>query len=104
MRFDGGRGQALQKVGFSFDLDKASYKGPKNIALAARDPVMPPQDPTILAMAEKALCVVGLGVNCYVVKNVYEMEMNVEYGAPLEVWQAVFDQLLKQAMEYEPTY
>jgi hypothetical protein len=102
MRFDLGHGNALSKAGFSFELDKASVKMPNGMVMAARDPVMPPSDPELVKAAEAALCVMGLGVNCFLVTNVYGVVREVPYGAPLSVWHQTFAELLKQAMEYEP--
>lgn len=96
MRFDGGRNHE------HFNLDGGLPRGPTHIVYAAKDPVQVPTQPEIVEGAEKALCTIKVGVNEYVVTNVYGHMKAVPFGAPIESWDAVFSDLLKQAMDYVP--
>jgi hypothetical protein len=81
------------------DAFKDTIKRGVRVIAAARDPVAIPTDPTIVAIAEKALCHLGLGTNCFTLTNVYGIEMEIPYGASVEQWQAAADKLLKGAMD-----
>lgn len=96
MRFDGGRNHE------HFNLDGARPRGPTSIMFAAKDPVQVPTEPAIVAGAKQALCTIKVDVNQYVVTNVYGARATVPFGAPVSQWQGVFDDLLEQAMNYEP--
>lgn len=102
MKFDQGR-MALDKAGFSFDLNASQSRGPSHIVRAARDPVSIPTEPAIVALAKRCLCVLGLGVNCYTLTNVYGVAADVPYGASTEEWRIIAEDLLKQAMEEDDT-
>lgn len=81
------------------DAFRDTIKRGVHVTRAARDPVAVPTDPTIVAIAEKALCHLGLGTNCFTLTNVYGIEMEVSYGASVEQWQAAADKLLQGAMD-----
>jgi hypothetical protein len=81
------------------DAFRDTIKRGVHVTRAARDPVAIPTDPTIVGIAEKALCHLGLGTNCFTLTNVYGIETEVPYGASVEQWQAAADKLLKGAMD-----
>lgn len=95
MNFPGGRGNS--------NIDKA---GPPwhSVARAgaAIDSVMVPTEPEIVELAKRCLCIISLGVNCYNVTNVYGTQLTVKYGAMMPEWKSVCEELLEQAMNYEP--
>jgi hypothetical protein len=93
MRFDSGsRGHP------QFNLDSGMPRGPKHIVLAAKDPVAIPTEPAIVEIAAKNLCVLGLGVQCFTLTNVYGIEVDVPYGATVAEWEAAARKLLEMAM------
>jgi hypothetical protein len=83
-------------------LNNASRHGRTDIIRAARDPVQVPTEPDIVRIIENSLCVCTLGHNCYVLTNVYGVELTVPYGASLIQWQNAANQLLEQAMNATP--
>ena len=78
---------------------KDTIRNGVRIVQSARDPVGVPTDPTIVAIAEKALCHLGLGINCFTLTNVYGIEVEVPYNASVEQWQNAANQLLEMAMK-----
>lgn len=84
-----------QTVGEAF---AESIKHGVRVIRAAKDPVCVPTDPVIVAIAAKALCHLGLGVNCFTLTNVYGIEIGIPYGATVEQWQSAADRLLERAM------
>jgi hypothetical protein len=98
MRFEQGR-MALNKSGFSFDLNGGASKGPSHVVRAARDPVSIPTEPSIVALAQRCLCVLGLGSNCFTLTNVYGVIREVPYGASYEDWKKIAEELLAESME-----
>jgi len=58
-----------------------------------------PREPWITQIIEKALCVVSLGVDCYVLTNVYGDQAIVPYGALEADWERIAYGLLNQAMQ-----
>jgi hypothetical protein len=81
-----------------FDLDGGQSRGPTVVVRAARDAVKFPDDPTIVGIVEKAMCIGRLGENCYVIKNVYGDERAVPYGASLETWRLLTQELADIAL------
>jgi len=63
-----------------------------------QDRVAVPTDPDIVAIVEKALCVISLGRDCYVLMNVYGDLAEVPYGALLADWERIAYGLLDKAM------
>lgn len=87
----------------NFDLNGGQPRGPTVIVRAARDAVKFPDDPTINEIVDKAMCLkggngTGLGENCYVIKNVYGDERAVPYGASLETWHLMTQELMDLAL------
>jgi hypothetical protein len=80
---------------------KDSMRGGFRVVRAAKDPVAVPTDPSIVAIAEKALCHLGLGVNCFTLTNVYGVEVEIPYGASVEQWQNAANALLEMAITHE---
>lgn len=58
-----------------------------------------PTDPDITSIAEKALCLITLGVNCYVLTNVYGDVAEVPYGALIPDWERIAYGLLDKALK-----
>lgn len=80
------------------DAFKETMKNGVRVIRAAKDPVQIPTDPVIVEIAAKALCHLGLGVNCFTLTNVYGIEVEVSYGASIEQWQNAANTLLEMAM------
>jgi hypothetical protein len=98
MRFDSGtRGHP------QFNLDSAMPRGRTDVVRAAKDPVAIPTEPAIVAVAEKALCRLGLGFQCFTLTNVYGIEVDVPYGSTVVEWQNAANQLLEMAMKEDAT-
>ena len=93
MRFDVGRNHP------QFNLNATPPGGYKTIVRAAKDPVSVPTDPVIVAIAEKNLCHLGLGEDCFTLANVYGVKRDVPYSASVEEWTRVAEELLLLAME-----
>lgn len=81
------------------DAFRDTIKRGVHVTRAAKDPVQIPTDPTIVAIAEKALCHLGLGPNCFTLTNVYGIEVEIPYGASVEQWQNAANKLLERAMD-----
>jgi hypothetical protein len=75
---------------------------PRNRIIAARDPIAIPTEPWVVAVAEKALCVISLGHNCYVLTNVYGDEATVPYEALQPEWERIAYGLLAKALRETP--
>lgn len=98
MRFDVGRQHA------TFDLNGHQPAGGyKTVVRAARDPISIPTDPTIVALATKHLCHLGLDqeAGCFTLTSVYGIVAQVPYGATLDEWETAAKILLKGAMSGE---
>lgn len=80
------------------DAFKDTVKRGVRVVGAAKDPVAIPTDPAIVDIAVKALCHLGLGINCFTLTNVYGIEIEIPYGASVEQWQNAANQLLERAM------
>lgn len=78
------------------------YNNPTRVLCAAKDSVSLPTEPAVLAIIEKALCIPSLGHNCYVLTNVYGTEAEVPYGASLEQWEKIANDLLDKALREAP--
>lgn len=81
------------------DAFRDTIKRGVHVTRAAKDPVCVPTDPIIVGIAEKALCHLGLGTNCFTLTNVYGVEVEISYGASVEQWQNAANQLLERAMD-----
>lgn len=81
-----------------FNLTGGTSQGPLKIVRAARDPVKFPNDPTIMKIVDDAMCIGSLGENCYVIKNVYGHSRTLPYGASLEAWRLMTQELLDMAL------
>ncbi len=102
MKFDQGR-MAIAKPGFNIDLNGGGSRGPSYVVRAARDPISIPTEPGIVALAKRCLCVLGLGVQCYTLTNVYGVTESVPYDATLGDWTRIAEDLLAQAMKEDDT-
>lgn len=95
MKFEQGR--------MNINLNGALPKGPKHIMRAAKDPVCIPTEPVIVQLAERCLCKLGLGVNCYTLTNMYGVTEDVPYGASVAEWTMIAEDLLEQAINEDNT-
>ena len=82
----------------NWDLNGGQPRGARVVVRSARDPLKFPDDPTILKIVSDALCVGSMGENCYVIKNVYGHERAVPYGASLETWHLMAQELMEMAL------
>ena len=101
MQFTGGRKHPNPQFDLNGGLNGAGENDYKRVVRAARDAVQVPTEPAIAYIAEKALCKISLGVNCFILTNVYGAEAPVPYGASLEDWQRIATSLLNKAMNEE---
>lgn len=67
------------------------------------DRVAVPTEPTIVAICQKALCVVSLAHNCFILTNVYGDEAEVPYGALIPDWERIAYGLLAKALRETPS-
>lgn len=84
--------------GDGFDLNGGLPQGHGKIIRTARDALKFPDDPAILKIIEDAMCIGSLGENCYVIKNVYGHERSLPYGASLEAWRLMTQELMDMAL------
>ena len=82
-----------------FNLDGGITRGRTNLIHAAKDPVQPPQEPAVVSLLARCLCICKVGHNEYVVKSAIGTEVGIPFGAPFAQWQAVCEQLLATAMQ-----
>jgi hypothetical protein len=67
------------------------------------DRVRVPTEPCITALCEKALCVISVGHNCYILTNVYGDEAEVPFGALFPEWERIAYGLLAKALRETPS-
>lgn len=97
MKFEIGRNHA--QFDLNGGINGSREDDYKRVVRAARDPVQVPTDPVIVEIATTNLCLLGLGVQCFTLTNVYGVERDVPYGASVEEWQRIAAELLQLAMD-----
>ena len=71
------------------------------IVKAAKDPVQPPQDPVYTNILQRCLCRCTIGADCYIVEGMTGDIRTVPYGATVEQWTEVCEELLELAVSSE---
>lgn len=61
---------------------------------AAKDPVRVPEDPRYMQLFDRCFCVCAVGVNCYVLQNMYDDREVIPFGALFPEWEAAGERLL----------
>jgi hypothetical protein len=64
------------------------------VGMAAKDPVRVPEDPRYVKLLERCFCVAAVGVNCYVIQNMYEDREVIPFGALFPAWETACEKLL----------
>lgn len=97
MRFDVGRNHP--QFNLNGGINGQGSEDYKRVVRAAKDPVSVPTDPAIVELAERCLCHLGLGEDCFTLTNVYGVVRDVPYGASIQDWTKIAEELLELAME-----
>ena len=64
------------------------------VGMAAKDPVRVPEDERYTKLLARCYCVAAVGVNCYVVQNMYDDREVIPFGALFPEWEAACERLL----------
>ncbi len=97
MRFDIGRNHP--HFNLNGGVNGYSPNDYKRVVRAAKDPVAIPTDPIIVGIAERCLCHLGLGEDCFTLTNVYGVVREIPYGASVAEWTKIAEELLALAIE-----
>jgi hypothetical protein len=87
----------------TFDMNGHTNKGPRGLVkttgFLGGDVLRLPDDPELVRMVADSMNFMRLGENCYVLRNVYNDERSVPYGASIEQWKAACKELMDIALE-----